>query len=146
MTLANRIIGSCLLLFSIAVWLYANTFPEAKGTVPGSGFFPQLISVVLGVLSIALLLKREDESSVTFLKGKKALIFGLGIFSLLIYVVLVELIGFLVMTVLFSSVWMWLMEVRKVKTIILTSVIVGISITLVFEYLLNVPIPHGLLY
>ncbi|HWO74506.1 MAG TPA: tripartite tricarboxylate transporter TctB family protein [Bacillus sp. (in: firmicutes)] len=147
MTLANRVIGTILLLLSVYVWVTANAFPEATGVGPGADFFPKLTAAVLGVLSILLVLKKENTEDPIFLvAGNQALKFVLGFLAMIVFVFLIEGIGFTITAVLFTAGWMWLMGIRKIVKLTIVSVFIGLLITLVFEQLLNVPIPHGILY
>ena len=147
MTLANRVIGSVLLLFSVLVWVMSNTFPESTGPVPGADFFPKLTAVLLGALSILLVLRKEEgEGSVFSLSRKKSWSFVAGFGAMILYVLLIEPIGFSTTTILFLFAWMWLMGIRKWVTLIVASILISIGVTFVFELLLNVPIPHGILY
>ena len=147
MTLANRVIGTILLLLSIYVWVTANAFPDAAGVGPGADFFPKLTASVLGILSILLVLKKEEtEDSIFLVSGKNAWQFVFGFVAMILFVVLIETIGFTITAILFSISWMWLMGIRKIVQLLVVSIFVSLLITLVFEQLLNVPIPHGILY
>ncbi|MET3698579.1 tripartite tricarboxylate transporter TctB family protein [Bacillus oleivorans] len=147
MTLANRVIGTLLLLLSVYVWVTANAFPDAAGIGPGADFFPKLTASVLGILSIMLVLKKENtEESIFLVSGKQSWKFVLGFVAMILFVFLIEVIGFSFTAVLFSISWMWLMGIRNIVKLLLVSVFISVLITLVFEQLLNVPIPHGLLY
>ena len=66
MTLANRIIGIGLLLFSIYVWLSANAFPPSNSIGPGADFFPKVTATILGILSVLLVFKKEENAGDIF--------------------------------------------------------------------------------
>ena len=114
MTLANRIIGIGLLLFSIYVWLTANAFPPSNSIGPGADFFPKITATILGILSVLLVFKKEEivGDIFTLQRGSIPQFIG-GFISLIIYVILIPTIGFFISTVLVSFVWMLLMGIRK---------------------------------
>ena len=148
MIVANRVIGIGLLLLSVYAWLAANTFPASMGQGPGPDFFPKMSAVILGILAIMLVFKKEEtEGKVYAFHGRSSVrSFILAFIAIIFYVILIEFIGFGVSTVLVSLAWMWLMGVRKWTTLIGASLIISAGISIIFEYLLGVPIPHGILY
>lgn len=147
MTLANRIIGIGLLLFSIYVWLTANAFPPSNSIGPGADFFPKITATILGILSVLLVFKKEENAGdiFTLQRGSIPKFIG-GFISLIIYVILVPTIGFFISTVLVSFVWMLLMGIRKWVVLVSVSILLSVVVVLLFEYVMNVPIPHGVLY
>ncbi len=147
MTLANRIIGIGLIIFSIYVWLAANAFPSQNTIGPGAEFFPKLTAVILAILSVFLLFKKENSEQSVFTLQRKNVPYFIGSFiSLIIYVILIPTLGFVISTILLTFIWMWLMGIRKWIALIITSILVAICVSAIFEFLLNVPIPHGILY
>lgn len=147
MTLANRIIGIGLLIFSIYVWLSADAFPPSNSIGPGADFFPKVTSTILGLLSVLLVFKKEETDGDIFtLQRTNVPKFIGGFISLIIYVILVPLIGFFVSTILVTFVWMLLMGIRKWVVLIAVSILLSVVLVVLFEYVMNVPIPHGVLY
>ncbi|MGB3262047.1 tripartite tricarboxylate transporter TctB family protein [Paenisporosarcina sp.] len=147
MTLANRIISIILLVFSIFVWIGANEFPASNGQGLGPDFFPKVTAIILGVLATILFFKKEDTEESIFSFPRSAVpLFVSGLIALVLYVILIEFIGFTISTILLTFSWMWLMGIRKWITLIVASILISVGIAAVFEFLLFVPIPHGILY
>ena len=147
MTLANRIIGILLLLFSIYVWLTANAFPPSNSIGPEADFFPKITATILGILSVLLVFKKEETAGGIFTLQRGSILHFIGGFiSLIIYVILIPTIGFFISTVLVTLVWMLLMGIRKWVILISVSILLSVAVVLLFEYVMNVPIPHGVLY
>lgn len=147
MTLANRIISIILLVFSIFVWLGANEFPVSNGQGLGPDFFPKVTAIILGVLATILFFKKEDSEESIFSFPRSAVpLFVSGLIALVLYVIFIEFIGFTISTILLTFSWMWLMGIRKWITLIVASILISVGIAAVFEFLLFVPIPHGILY
>ena len=147
MTLANRIISLILLVFSVLVWMGANNFPASNGQGLGPDFFPKVTAIVLGFLAILLFFRKENNEESVFSFSRSAVpLFVSGIVALVLYVFVIEIIGFTISTILLTFCWMWLMGIRKWITLIAASILISVGIGAVFEYLLFVPIPHGILY
>lgn len=147
MNLANKIISGILIIVAVLFWVGADTFPAGNGQGPGADFMPKVGAALLIFLSILLFLKKEKTEEEVFTLSKDTVkVFILGVITLIAYVVLIQLIGFSVSTVLFALSWMLLMGIRNWKTLVFSSVLISILVTYVFETLLNVPIPHGFLY
>jgi hypothetical protein len=147
MTLANRIISIILLVFSIFVWLGANEFPASNGQGLGPDFFPKVTAIILGVLATILFFKKEDSEESIFSFPRSAVpLFVSGLIALVLYVIMIEFIGFTISTIFLTFSWMWLMGIRKWITLIVASILISVGIAAVFEFLLFVPIPHGILY
>lgn len=148
MTMANRVIGFGLLILSVYAWLTANAFPSSNGLGPGPDYFPKIAASILGVLSILLIGRKEKQDGAVYaVSGKPAvLLFVTGIIVMMVYVLFVQWLGFTVSSALVTLAWMILMGIRKWTTLIVASVLISAGITYVFEFLLSVPIPHGILY
>lgn len=147
MTLANRIIGILLIIFSIYVWFAANAFPPSNSIGPGADFFPKITALILGILSVLLVFKKEGTVGNIFtLQRENIPNFIGGFISLILYVIIIPTVGFLVSTILVTFVWMLLMGIRKWVVLISVSILFSAGIVALFEYLMNVPIPHGFLY
>ncbi|WP_270181131.1 tripartite tricarboxylate transporter TctB family protein [Alkalihalobacillus sp. CinArs1] len=141
----NRLLGLGLILFSGTVWMLAGAFPEQNTSGPGPALFPQMLAVLLLILSISLMLTKENRHSEGLDKRGK-IFFSLGVLMVILYVAIIQLIGFGVATLLVTIGWMWLMKIRKWWVLLTTSTLLPASVIFAFEYLLRVPIPHGLLY
>lgn len=147
MNLANRIISIILLVFSIFVWLAANEFPASNGQGLGPDFFPKATAIILGVLATMLFFRKEDtEESIFSFPRSAGPLFVSGIIALGLYVLMIEYMGFTISTIFLTFSWMWLMGIRKWITLIVASILISVGIAAVFEFLLFVPIPHGILY
>ncbi len=141
----NRITGILLILISLFAWVTASGFPEGM-TGPGPAFFPKAIAVLLTFLSLLLIIKNPTKEGGDKLSKQQAVRLAIGIVLVIIYAVLIPLVGFFVSTVAMVTVLMMLMRVNNWMMITVTAVSISIAVTLAFELLLNVPIPHGWLY
>lgn len=119
----------------------------AEGEGPRAGYFPFYIAVVLGVASIAILLKAvlaKDEngqdsfvSHVSFVRVLTVLIPAIG------YVAAVQFIGFYVASAIFLLLFMTLVGKEAFPRAIAVAVGVPVFFFFMFEKWFLVPLPKG---
>ena len=113
--------------------------------------FPRIVTSLLIILSLSL----TGVSLINMKKGKypdaqplevKTLQNPVISFAMIVaYVALINVLGFYSATVLFLIVFMRYMNIRSIKTIALTEVVLVGFIYLLFSVALNVRLPQGLL-
>ena len=141
-------VGIGLLILSSSIFWYAGSF---KGlTVHGYGpdLFPRVLALFMSFLAILLIinaflgksLEKEDHIDP---KGFLRVLVSIGI--CIVYLVLVNLLGFLTSTVLFLFVLMALLKQKRIILRIISSVTVSIIVWAIFRYFLVIPLPDGLL-
>ena len=114
---------------------------------PGSGFFTLICGVGIFILSTVLVGKaflQGVESKPMWSKGgwiKSAL----GYAVVVGYVVLLPTLGFIISTVVFLLVWQLVVEHCKLKQIISVTALGTMAMYVIFEVLLRVPLPDGVL-
>lgn len=142
----------CIYLFfsivAIFAIYYARTFPIfTMSNDIGAAKFPLFFSyALLGLCSIGIirtLVNKKIPSAVATapLSIKKSII---AILLNVLVIYLISLIGFHLATFLFSSALMWLLGVRNKVRIMLYSTGLVMMIYLIFQVLLNVPLPMGM--
>ena len=143
----NRIAG--VILFA----LFAYSFYMALDFAKRSAYFPIFVSVVGMMLSVFLFISgflKERGAKESSLSGKAKLKVAVMAAAILVYAAGIEYIGFSVSTFAFLFVMMCALYTKKFtaaqifKILIVAAVQTGI-IYYVFEKLLFVPLPHGLL-
>ncbi len=143
MVKTNRILASIFIVFATFSFLWSFKFPAA------SKLWPQFFSIVLILLAIGLIidtfknLDREDASEAT-ITGDEFKILGLITGTIIIYMFLLNIIGFTILTIFLIGGLLWYLGYRYVKKVVLISIITSVVITIVFQFLLNVPLPQGL--
>lgn len=143
---ANKIIAVILIIISGFFFFFSMKFPESVGNEVGHAFFPKLLSVTLILLSIILFVaKEEDESAIFEFSNNQKMIFIIGAISLVIYVVAINILGFVISSAIYSIVWIYLMGNRDIKKFVVP-LLFSIVISIVFEKMLGVVIPHGIIY
>lgn len=143
---ANKIISIILIILSGFFYYFSTQFPESVGNEVGHAFFPKLLAILLIVLSVSLFFAKEkDESKIFELSNVQIKTFVMGAISLIVYIVAINILGFVVSSVIYSVVWIYLMGNKDV-TKYFVPILCSIVISLVFEKLLGVVIPHGMIY
>lgn len=138
--------GLFLLLLSSAIWILSSSFPPSDiANTPGPSFFPRLIALTMAVLTVLMLLEnvRKNEKSKLFDWASPGMVRNLLLFVLsAVYCGLLGYIGFLILTPIFLLIMMLIMQ-RKgmLGWMMFSSLVATASIYLVFQVLLDVPLP-----
>lgn len=144
---ANYIISVIMLLIGAGIVALASSLKIKLGEGdPGAGFWPMMLGVLIIVFSVLLLIStirnKEKLEAKTFAIATPAnmrvyILFGvIVVFCLVLY-----FLGFYIASLLFIPAVMYLMEVRNVKKIVLTTVITLAAIYVIFGMLLNISLP-----
>ena len=138
----NMIIGIISFIFSVGILISSNSMPGQ------SAMFPKYLSIIFGILSICLILislRISDEEN-----NKVDKFFSIpmvkGAILVLVYILLIQLIGFFIATSIFTVIFMILYKEKSKKKILFTTLGINIFIYILFVLQLNVPLPTGLLF
>ena len=122
--------------------------PQQSATFgPGVGFFPFWLGVLMAIVSVLLILNtwrgRADFKKKIF-PGPQALIaIVLVLGGLAGYIVLLEILGFLVDTMLFTAFLLGMVEREKWKMSILIALLTSAGLFVIFQLLLGVTLPKN---
>jgi hypothetical protein len=143
----GNIISSIIcILIGIFIIYATKDYPQGLQGVPGPAFFPRILSCVVIGLSILLLIKtyvKKDGRKISIF-DKDSIKVYVTIGFLLAYLIILDLIGFIISTpiFLFGLIFFY---VRKnplknaVVALVVTFIVYGI-----FKVLLSVPLPQGI--
>jgi hypothetical protein len=140
-----RVTSVFLLVFSIFVCFEATQLEMGHLHNPGPGFIPLLAGCLLGALSLVIFLQsiigKEKISAFGggWLKG--SVVVG----SLIIYILVLEKLGFLITTFIFLLVSLLSFKPRKLRGALLVSLFTVIISYLVLSLWLKVQLPKGIL-
>ncbi len=136
------------LLFASALLCYgAIRLGIGKSHQPGPGFFPFLAGMTIAILSVVMIITSVRGSQVSisnkgsFLTGQAAVIVGI----LLLFGLLVEKAGFFVCTFFATLFLLRITGIKKWPLLLLVAVSACVGIFLVFNLLLEVRLPLGIL-
>jgi len=139
-----------IILFSIVVYLGSLSYPHE------SAYFPRFIIILLGVLGGVLFVREflkksgpaidKKNRSTSIFQNQAFFKVSLMIFSSVIYLLIMNWVGFFSITIVYLPVMIRLMGVKKPSTIFISTGIVLSLIFLIFRAFLKVPFPEGLLF
>ncbi len=145
----NRISSMFLIGFSILICL--GSIKLGIGTLGnmGPGFMPLLMAVILLILSLLILLgiggRYEDKEERSSLGWRNLLKPGSLVIALFGYLLLLEVLGYLITTFLLMSHMLFISEPKKRLTNIFVAAIVTILSFAAFRWL-QVQLPMGMFY
>jgi putative tricarboxylic transport membrane protein len=130
---------SCYVLFS------ARSFPGEIDKVPGPGYFPTILSVILIVLSLLLMATsgKVRSASLGIFTKKNSIVFIAGGVTLA-YLALVFVFGFLIATPLYLIAIFRFFRMTSWRSVLLTACLTTAASYAVFTTVLEVQLPSGL--
>ncbi|MBA4423660.1 MAG: hypothetical protein C0390_11295 [Syntrophus sp. (in: bacteria)] len=147
---ADVITGVVLLVLSGFVIREAWMMPPSATFGPGSGFLPFWLGVLLAVLAVILLVtawRREatEKDKKSPFPGAKAFIaIGSVLGGLAAYIVLLEVVGFVMDTFLYVAFLIGVVEREKWPLTLLVAVSTTAGLYIIFQVLLGVTLPSNM--
>jgi hypothetical protein len=136
--------GLCFLAIGIGFTVGAVRLQIGVPTEPQPGFFPFWDGVILIALSAVFLFQawggRVGESHAFGRLGGPAVV----VLALVLYVATMETVGYVITTALLSAAVLKVLE-TKPRVLVLMSLILAVASYLIFDRLLGVTLPLGLL-
>ncbi|WP_134700805.1 tripartite tricarboxylate transporter TctB family protein [Ammoniphilus sp. YIM 78166] len=144
MSKPNRIFSLVFIIFGLFMFLYSNRFPEE------AAFWPKVFSVVLVLLSVGLIIDTLKNPNREEVKGESPtrnefVVLGLIVGVIVIYMLLLNIVGFFILSILLVGGLLWYLGYRKMIGVLSISIATTVLITVIFQVLLHVPIPQGVL-
>ena len=147
-------LGGFLILLSVLCYIESLSYPYE------SAYFPRFIIMLLAILGVATVVKeiikhkkssdiKQSETSsrdekIAFWMIPRVRKVALMIFSSLVYMVVMNYVGFFVTTSVYLPIMMRFLGIRKLKTLFLSTFVVVFVIYMLFVAFLNVPFPEGI--
>jgi putative tricarboxylic transport membrane protein len=143
---SDAILGGIAVLLAVAVFLDTLTFPEMQDGSPGPALFPRIMSVLLALIGGIIIYKSTRPHEKRTLRYERAAVIKSGLMLVAIagYILLAHRLGFMITAGLFMLGLMLMLGVR-VRTALPTAVLVVLITFVVFEKVLRVPLPPGIL-
>lgn len=157
---SNLVISIILLAFEVWAYIQATGFRQVKGAYVQASTFPQIMIIGMGIFTVVLLvqsivkltagMKPDDPDNAPAptlnpFKDKGVGAALLVIALCVVYVLLFDKLGYVLVSALVSMIIMWLIGKRNPVTVVLVSLLVPLVMWLVFYKLLTVNIPMGVL-
>ncbi len=147
---AEMITGVFLLLLAIAVIWEAANMPPSASFGPGAGFLPFWLGLLLAVLAIMLcvsawrsLAKRKESGSI-FPRKQALLAVTLTMAGLAGYILLIEILGYLVDTFLFVVFLVKVVERETWRLSLPVAAGTVVGLYTIFHILLRITLPVGM--
>lgn len=143
----ERIIALLCLAFAAFIWIVASTFPVSFIDTVGPAKYPHLLAILIAIPSIVLFIGAKEAEPIKGSKEFKALFYIIG--CIVVYLVLFNLIGFILATTLFLLALTMYFDRRELKTRLKIAIpySVGFSVLMYFFFakLLGVLLPSLIL-
>lgn len=142
----NLIIAGISVIIGIIILYLTKDFPTTVAKAPGPGLWPNLLgSALIGlavILGVGVIVGKNQSDSKIELKtpavNRVYQLMGITVvFSIILY-----FLGFVIAALLFIGAVMYLLEVRSLKLMMLSSVLITASIYIVFAMILHTPLPN----
>ncbi len=136
-----------MIAISLLIIVTAMSYPKSNAGVPGPGFFPTILSILVICLSFALLVTQrsaEDVPVVLFSKEQLPIYLSMGLIAL--YLVMLNVVGFMISTPLFLIAVMKLFKVKKLWVILAVALCTTVATYIIFTNILSVILPSGMFF
>lgn len=136
----ERYVYWALLVLSMAVFWFIPSQIQAGA----ARIAPYISAVIILGCSIACLVRcmKGNEKVVSFSKDV-LLLLSLSILIFGIYVFMMDIAGYFVMSAVFILVMLWMLEIRSIAKLVLISILVPLSIYMLLVKLLHLIFPSG---
>ncbi len=159
MNIKNILFGIFLFVLAFLIFYFGWSFPAYKirgESLPGPKFFPFTLAIVLIMLGVYYIIKSvvmikmkklprdaeiAFEEKFTF-EGVKNIVAVVA--AIVFFVPIIELLGFILGTIIVSSILMIILNVKVLRSIIY-STILAVMIFLIFGTLFRIPLPEGII-
>src|SRR5690625_2400849 len=141
----NKIIAVIFSLIGLFSLSMSITFPGSSKN------WPTLFSIILILLAVGLYVhairhsKKTDTSNEEKPTLSEFIVFFIIVIAVFIFILLLQKVGFIVLSIPLIGGLMWYTGYRKISNIIYISIGTTVLITIIFQILLKVPVPQGIL-
>ncbi|MBE2895335.1 tripartite tricarboxylate transporter TctB family protein [Pasteurellaceae bacterium HPA106] len=142
--LADRIFGLCMVLLALSYGYLGLEFEQPFGAheTIGPRTFPTIIAIILALAGLWLVIKPQENSD--WAKGKTWFSLLLVISILIIYVILLEPLGFIPTSVLCCGLLSWQMGAKPFPAYLIATCYAS-ALYLLFNVVLELMLPEGIL-
>jgi putative tricarboxylic transport membrane protein len=140
-------VGIGLIILAAWVFWYSSVYREKEIYIYGPNFFPQVLSILMGLCGIILIIRamRGDVLTKTDridLHGFFRMVIAIGI--CIGYLFLMQVIGFAMGTSVFLLVLMTFLGQQGLMIRLMSSIAASLIVWAIFRYFLVIPLPMGM--
>lgn len=145
----NQRVSLVLLLIAIFYLIFAYKIPSFPYVIVDADLIPKVLGYLLIFLAVLLFFTKNDETDEqkakrNIPKKEIGMLFGVGGFILL-YIMFLEILGFVLVTALFIYFCSWFLGYKNHIANALVSILLPVSLYLMFTELLKMNLPSGIL-
>ncbi len=140
--------GVVVLAVGLSLLIAALRFPFMLQGVPGPGFLPLLSSfgiTAAGVVLVFKAMRHPARAAISWPPASGWLRVGLMLAAMAASFVLLEALGFLIVTTLFMAAMVWFLGERSWRILATVPVLSAVALYVVFAVWLRVPLPKGII-
>ncbi|MGM0835312.1 MAG: tripartite tricarboxylate transporter TctB family protein [Bacillota bacterium] len=145
----NRLLGLVLATFAMVYLFFSFQIPSYTYATVDANVVPKGLGFLLLFLAVLLFFQRAKETEAERQKRtipRKELLILLAVaFFILIYIFLLETVGFVLMTTLFIFTCSTFLGYKKYKISAIVAMLYSLALYFLFNYLLLIYLPSGLL-
>jgi len=144
----DYIVGISGLGLSLYVFVASKAFQKiGLGISEDPAYYPRILAALMAMMSIGLLIGALKKRGKLQIRINKELLVNLSKFLvvLIAYILIMNPLGFIISTAMFSFSMIWLFGGKK-KQAVISALPISLLIYFLFSYLLRVPLPKGILY
>jgi len=144
------LLGSIFALVGALIFLHAMSFPNLKGGYPGPGLFPQLLGVLLFLAGLGIAIQAAVKRALprtlplSDFSRREKITAALVVLSIVGYIVFVDTVGFIPLAIVIMLGMMLRTGVPWGWSVVV-SLGVTLAIYILFNRILHVPLPGGVL-
>jgi putative tricarboxylic transport membrane protein len=140
--MGDRVIAGILIVLAVAMFVATLNFPPpGQPNDPGTGAFPRIVAVGLGLMALGLLL-RPDPLAFVPPRDRLGRVVGIMVWTAA-YAFMLQPLGFVAATIVFLVGALLIMQVRRLLTLVLVPLGVALALHYVFSVALAVYLPPG---
>lgn len=145
----DLVVGIVLCILSLAIYLYAEQYSGRGVNRYGPNYFPQALSLMLFLTSVALIVQAlrgkalkglEKINKQGFVRAAVTLVMAVA------YLLMMKVVGFYISTIIFLYVVMMYLGQKNQWVRVLVSISVASAVYGLFYYFLKIPLPEGIFY
>jgi hypothetical protein len=142
---SDHVAGGVFVVLGVLVIALSGNLPTGQLSMPGSGFLPKILAVLIILFGLALMARARESKTfaeISWNDGKHAATVTL---IAAVAIALYTMLGFILSMALMMIALLVIIERRRPLLAIGYSVTIVVLTYVCFEYLLTAPLPGGLL-
>ena len=142
----NEIIISSIILITSVYYYFSSFSMDAKISSYPRGLLVLMIMMTCYLIVRKVLESKKNREKLKWVFPEEGKKFVIGVVMFILYIVVLNILGYLAATVLFTFIWMTFIRKGSMLTKLFTTAGLVLSIYMLFGVFLKVPLPEGILF